>query len=173
MLLSLPPSPRIQLPPQMLHLSIPHPFNYVSGISDTMSAEIIQWAAITSASENKGIPFVLCTSFLFSHFLYHHPPLPLSLSLSLPPSTRRPQITTSLRVWSVAGVPHWCWVKVEWFTRREICRLSRAPGDLFPANNSQTTLISALNAGIRYGTHLHNGYVITTVLCFRGRDRFS
>lgn len=107
----------------------------------------------------------LCSLYLIPvpHFLYHTPPL----SLSLPPSPRRPQITTSLRVWSVAGVLHWCWVKVEWFTKREICRLSRAPGDLFPANNSQTTLISALNAGIRYSTHLHYSYVITTVLCIK------
>lgn len=69
-----------------------------------------------------------------------------SLSLSF---FFRPQITTSLRVWSVVGVPRWCWVKVESFMRRERSRFSKAPGDLSLANSSQTTLISAWNAGTR------------------------
>lgn len=69
--LSLPPSPRIQLSPQMLHLSIPHPFSDFSGISATMSAERTKWAAIASVGENKGISFVLCTSILFSNFRCH------------------------------------------------------------------------------------------------------
>lgn len=134
-----PPSPHIQLSPQMLHLSIPHPLNGFSGISDTLSAEITKCAALREQRH------FLCSLFpvpIF-HFLCH--------VLSLSPSTRRPQITTSLRVWSVAGVPRWCWVKVESFMRREISRFSKAPDGLFPANTSQTTLISVLNAGTRYG----------------------
>lgn len=44
----------------------PHPSNYFSGISDTMSAEITKRVAIMNASENKRISFVLWTSFPFS-----------------------------------------------------------------------------------------------------------
>lgn len=39
--------------------------------------------------------------------------IPIFFFMSSLSSTCRLQITTSLRVWSVAGVPHWCWVKGE------------------------------------------------------------
>lgn len=46
----------------------PHPSNYFSGISETMSAGITKRAAITSVGENKGICFVLPSP---PHFLPH------------------------------------------------------------------------------------------------------
>lgn len=83
--------------------------------------------------------------------LFFHSISPFSLSRILSLSfVFRPQITTSLRVWSVVGVPRWCWVKVEWSMRRERSRFSKAPGDLSPANTSQTTLISVWNVGARW-----------------------
>lgn len=52
--------------PNVTLIHPPHPTNYFFGISDTMSGEITEWVAIMNVSENKGISFVLWTSFPFS-----------------------------------------------------------------------------------------------------------
>lgn len=95
------PSLPIQLSPRMLHISIPPSLQRL--LWDFRYNVCWNYKAGRNHECQREQRDFLCSLNL----------IPIFFFMSSLSSTRRLQITTSLRVWSVAGVPHWCWVKVE------------------------------------------------------------